>query len=90
MLSKGSFKTRILFLFISINLIKHFLHCRMRSLLILGCTFLLALAFDEFAMPDGDDAVLSGPNVVVDLTRDNFTQFIQQHPVVLAEFYAPW
>jgi hypothetical protein len=62
----------------------------MRSLLILGCTFLLALAFDEFSMPDEDNVVLSGPNVVVDLTKDNFTQFIQSHPVVLAEFYAPW
>jgi hypothetical protein len=62
----------------------------MRSILILAFSFLLALAFDEFAIPDGDDAVLSGPNIVVDLTKENFTQFIQQHPVVLAEFYAPW
>jgi hypothetical protein len=62
----------------------------MRSILILSLSFLLAFAFDEFAMPDADDTVLSGPNIVVDLTKDNFTQFIQQHPVVLAEFYAPW
>jgi len=62
----------------------------MRSILILTFSFLLACAFDEFTMPDEDDVVLSGPNVVVDLTKDNFTQFIQQHPVVIAEFYAPW
>jgi hypothetical protein len=62
----------------------------MRSLLLLSFSFLLALAFDEFAMPGDDDTVLSGPNIVVDLSTDNFTQFIQQHPVVLAEFYAPW
>jgi hypothetical protein len=62
----------------------------MRSILILAFSFLLACAFDEFTMPDEDDVVLSGPNVVVDLTKDNFTQFIQQHPVVIAEFYAPW
>jgi protein disulfide-isomerase A1 len=62
----------------------------MRSFLIFTLSFLLAFAFDDFAMPDDDDVLLSGPNVVVDLTKDNFTQFIQQHPVVLAEFYAPW
>ncbi|CAF1285814.1 unnamed protein product [Rotaria sordida] len=62
----------------------------MRSILLLACTCLLAFAFDEFVMPDGDDTVLSGPNVVIDLSKDNFTQFIQQHPVVIAEFYAPW
>jgi hypothetical protein len=62
----------------------------MRSILVFGLSFLLALAFDEFSIPEGDNTVLTGPNVVVDLTKDNFTQFIQQHPVVLAEFYAPW
>jgi len=62
----------------------------MRSILILSLSFLLACAFDEFSMSDGDDTPLSGPNVVVDLTKDNFTQFIQQNPVVIAEFYAPW
>jgi hypothetical protein len=62
----------------------------MRSILIITFSFLLAFAFDDFAMPDDDDVVLSGPNVVVDLTKDNFTQFIQQHPVVAVEFYAPW
>ena len=62
----------------------------MRSILLLGFTFLFAYSFDEFSMPDDDDGALSGPNVVVDLGKDNFTQFIQEHPVVLAEFYAPW
>ncbi|CAF1469685.1 unnamed protein product [Adineta ricciae] len=62
----------------------------MRSIVILALTFLLAFAFDEFSVPEGEDAALTGPNVVVDLTSNNFTQFIQQHPVVLAEFYAPW
>lgn len=62
----------------------------MRSILILACTCLLALAFDDFVMPDGGDSLSSGPNVVVDLTKDNFTQFLEQHPVVVAEFYAPW
>lgn len=61
----------------------------MRLLLILA-HLALALAFDEFAMPDADNAVLTGPNVVVDLTKENFTQFIQQNPVALVEFYAPW
>jgi len=62
----------------------------MRSIIILSCYFLLALAFDEFSTSDGENPILSGPNVVVDLTKDNFTQFLQQHPVVVAEFYAPW
>ena len=62
----------------------------MRSLLIFSLSFLLAFAFDDFAMPDDDNVQLSGPNVVVDLTKDNFTQFLLLHPVVLAEFYAPW
>ena len=62
----------------------------MRSIVILALTFLLAFAFDEFSVPEGEDAALTGPNVVVDLTSNNFTQFVQQHPVVLAEFYAPW
>jgi hypothetical protein len=62
----------------------------MRSILIFTLSFLLVFAFDEFSMPDEDETVLTGPNVVVDLSKDNFTQFIQQHPVVLAEFYAPW
>jgi hypothetical protein len=62
----------------------------MRSVLIFTLSFLWAVAFDEFSMPNGDDMVLSGPNAVVDLTKDNFTQFLQQHPVVLVEFYAPW
>ncbi|UJR37656.1 hypothetical protein I4U23_030353 [Adineta vaga] len=62
----------------------------MRSILILALTGLLAFAFDEFSIPEGDNAVLTGPNVVVDLTKDNFTQFLQQNPVVLVEFYAPW
>jgi hypothetical protein len=62
----------------------------MRSIVLLGFSLLLACAFDEFSMPDEDDMVLSGPNIVVDLSKDNFTQFLQQHPVVLAEFYAPW
>ncbi|CAF4160804.1 unnamed protein product, partial [Rotaria magnacalcarata] len=35
-------------------------------------------------------SILSGPNVVVDLGQNNFTQFIQQHSIVVAEFYAPW
>lgn len=61
----------------------------MRPILIFA-HLLLALAFDEFAMPDADNAILSGPNVVVDLSKDNFTQFIEQNPVALVEFYAPW
>lgn len=62
----------------------------MRSILLISLSFLLAFAFDEFSIPDGDDTLLTGPNVVVDLSKENFTQFIQQHAVVLAEFYAPW
>jgi protein disulfide-isomerase-like protein len=62
----------------------------MNSIVLLTFSLLLAFAYDEFAMPDTGDTLLSGPNVVVDLTKDNFTQFIEQNPVVLAEFYAPW
>ena len=62
----------------------------MRSILVLSLGFLLACAFDEFSMSDGDGTVLSGPNVVVDLSKDNFTQFIERHPVAVVEFYAPW
>lgn len=66
-----------------------FIHSRMRFILILA-HLVLALAFDEFSMPDADDAVLTGPNVVVNLSKENFTQFIQQNPVAVVEFYAPW
>ena len=62
----------------------------MRSILIFSLSCLLALAFDEFSIPDKDNTIESGPSVVVDLVKDNFTQFIEQHPVVVAEFYAPW
>ncbi|CAF1189785.1 unnamed protein product [Rotaria magnacalcarata] len=62
----------------------------MRSILILACTCLLASASDDFVMPDSGNSILSGPNVVVDLGQNNFTQFIQQHSIVVAEFYAPW
>ena len=62
----------------------------MRSILALSLGFLLACASDEFSMSDGDGMVLSGPSVVVDLSKDNFTQFIEKYPVVVAEFYAPW
>ncbi|CAF0862276.1 unnamed protein product [Didymodactylos carnosus] len=34
--------------------------------------------------------ILDGPSLVVALSNDNFTQFIESHPVVLVEFYAPW
>ncbi|CAF0781800.1 unnamed protein product [Adineta steineri] len=68
----------------------YLLHCRMRSILLLTFFFLLTWAVDDFSTADDDNAILSGPNIVVDLSKDNFTQYIQQNPVVLVEFYAPW
>jgi thioredoxin-like negative regulator of GroEL len=52
--------------------------------------FIVTSAFGQIAIPSDSQPSSSAPSVVVDLTKENFKQFIDQHPVVLVEFYAPW
>jgi len=58
----------------------------MKSILFICLSFVFAVAFDEFSISDEEN---SSP-VVVDLTRENFSDFLDRNSVVLVEFYAPW
>jgi thioredoxin-like negative regulator of GroEL len=58
--------------------------------IIYNLMFIVTSAFGQIAIPSDSQPSSSAPSVVVDLTKENFKQFIDQHPVVLVEFYAPW
>lgn len=51
-------------------------------------TTLLAVVSVSFA--DDDGAIASPDSAVVKLTADKFASFVQDNPLVLAEFFAPW
>ncbi|QPG75308.1 hypothetical protein FOA43_002660 [Brettanomyces nanus] len=55
-------------------------------------TSLVSLLVTSLSVVRGEDSAAVAPedSAVVSLNADNFEDFVSQHPVVLAEFFAPW
>ena len=53
-------------------------------------TLLAVVSLTQASGPTDGDAVADPNSAVVKLTSENFASFIEENPLILAEFFAPW
>ena len=53
-------------------------------------TLLAVVSITHASGPTDGDAVADPNSAVVKLTSENFASFIEENPLILAEFFAPW